>query len=85
MVLFYCTCLALRFEDMKTPVGDIQDFEIHKEKVIFSGSVRVDTCLLESSRHPDVLSMITTSTPSDYSKRKTRASSDSKLPCKRAL
>ena len=48
MVLFYCTCLALRFEDMKTPIGNIQDFEIHKEKVIFSGSVCVDTRLVES-------------------------------------
>ena len=44
---------------------------------------RVSMCqylIVESSRHPDVSSMITTSMASDYSKRKTRASSDSKLP-----
>ena len=42
MVLFYCTTLALRFEDLKTPVENIQDFEIHKEKEIFAGSACVD-------------------------------------------
>ena len=42
MVLFYCTCLALRFEDIKTPVKKISDYELHKEKIIFAGSVSVN-------------------------------------------
>ena len=42
MVLFYCTCLALRFEDLKTPVKKISDYEIHKERTVFAGSVSVN-------------------------------------------
>ena len=43
MVLFYCTCLALRFEDLKNPVKKIQDYDIHKEKELYAGSVSVST------------------------------------------
>lgn len=39
MVLFYCAFLALRSEDNKTPVNKITDFEVHKEKELFAGSV----------------------------------------------
>lgn len=39
MVLFYCTCLALRFEDIKTPVKKIPDYELHREKELFAGRI----------------------------------------------
>ena len=37
LVLFFCTFLALRFEDLKDPVMKILDYEIQKEKELFAG------------------------------------------------
>ena len=39
MVVFFCAFLALRSEDNKTPVERILDFEIHRERELFAGSV----------------------------------------------
>lgn len=39
MVLFFCAFLALRSEDLKTPVDKIRDHDLHKEKELFGGSV----------------------------------------------
>ena len=39
MVLFFCAFLALRSEDNKTPIGVIEDHEIHREEELFAGSV----------------------------------------------
>ncbi|KAL9070372.1 MAG: hypothetical protein Q9161_004930 [Pseudevernia consocians] len=39
MVLFFCAFLALRFEDLKTPVKKISDHDLHKEKEIFAGRI----------------------------------------------
>lgn len=39
MVLLFCAFLALRFEDFKTPLKKIPDYEIYKEEELFAGSV----------------------------------------------
>lgn len=39
MVLFFCAFIALRFEDLKDPVRRIGDYDLHKEKELFAGSV----------------------------------------------
>lgn len=39
MVLFFCTFLALRSEDLKMPWKTIKDYDVHKEKELFAGSV----------------------------------------------
>lgn len=43
MILFFCTFIALRSEDLKTPFGEIEDFEVHKEEELFAGSVFAST------------------------------------------
>ena len=85
MVLFFCAFLALRFEDLKTPVKKISDHDLHREKEIFAGSVSAGTFVIGHLRHADASSMITTSMPSDCSRRRILASLDSRLPCKPAL
>lgn len=37
MVLFFCSFLALRSMDTRTPLKEITDSEIHKEILLFSG------------------------------------------------
>ncbi len=37
MVLFYCTFLALRSQDLCSPVRDIDDHELHGEVEMFAG------------------------------------------------
>lgn len=39
LVLLFCSFIALRSEDIKTPFGKILDFEIHKEKEWFAGRI----------------------------------------------
>lgn len=39
MVLFFCVFLALRFEDLKSPVANIEDYDLHNESVLFAGSI----------------------------------------------
>ena len=85
MVLLFCSFLALRFEDLKTPVKKIQDFDIYKENELFAGSVHASILMIGRSRHADESSMITTSMPSDCSKKRILASSDFKHPRKPVL
>ena len=85
MVLLFCSFLALRFEDIKTPVKKIQDYEIHKEYELFAGSVYANIFTAGHSPYADLSSMITTSMPSDCSRKKTLASSDFKHPRKPVL
>ncbi len=85
MVLLFCSFLALRFEDIKTPVKKIQDYEINKEKELFAGSVHANIFMIGHSRYADLSSMITTSMPSDCSRKKILASSDFKHPRKPVL
>ena len=37
LVLFYCSFLALRSEDLKSPVKVKQDYYLHREKELFAG------------------------------------------------
>ena len=37
LVLFHCSFLALRSEDLKEPEQKILDYEIHKERELFAG------------------------------------------------
>ena len=37
LVLFFCSFLALRFEDSKNPAEDIVDEAIHNERELFAG------------------------------------------------
>ncbi len=85
MVLLFCSFLALRFEDVKTPLKKIHDYDIYKEKELFAGSVHANIFWIGHSRYADVSSMITTSMPSDCSKKRTLASSDFKHPRKPVL
>lgn len=85
MVLFFCSFLALRFEDLKTPVKKITDYDLHKEEELFAGSVSASTWLTRDSPHAEVSSMITTSMASDYSGRSILVWSDSRLLCKPVL
>ncbi|KAF6239034.1 hypothetical protein HO173_002906 [Letharia columbiana] len=39
MVLFFCTFLALRSEDLKMPWKTIKDYDVHKEKELFAGRI----------------------------------------------
>ncbi|CAD6593939.1 MAG: hypothetical protein ASARMPRED_008234 [Alectoria sarmentosa] len=42
MVLFFCSFLALRFEDLKAPVRKIEDYDLPKEKELFAGRIADD-------------------------------------------
>lgn len=53
MVLLFCAFLALRFEDLKNPVKKISDYELHREKVLFAGSVSASTFVIRHSHHAD--------------------------------
>lgn len=44
MVLFFCAFLALRSEDNNNPHGRIEDFDIHRERELFAGSVSISQC-----------------------------------------
>lgn len=72
MVLFFCVFLALRFEDLKNPVANIEDYDLHNESVLFAGFVFISTFLIQDSPQPDLLSMIVTSTLFDCSAKKTQ-------------
>lgn len=39
MVLFFCAFLALRFEDLKTPVENIADYDLHREEELYAGFI----------------------------------------------
>lgn len=39
MVLFFCAFLALRSEDLKTPMKRIIDYDLHKEDELFAGCI----------------------------------------------
>lgn len=79
MVLFFCSFLALRFEDLKTPVKKIEDYDLPKEKELFAGSVSASTGLNGDSPHPDVSPMTITSMALDYFRKRILAPLDSRL------
>lgn len=37
MIIFYCTFLALRSQDLHSPIKDIDDHELHGEAELFAG------------------------------------------------